>query len=197
MMDLKRGVLFAGVLCLVVGCAVAWGDDEEKEMSLDEVPAAVRSAIETYAAGGKIEEVCRETEGEAVVYEAEVERDSVEYGITVSAEGEILETETEITLEDVPAGVKTTLESFGRVGEVEDILKEEEGGKVTYEAEVEMEGAKLELSLSSAGVVLEVEAEARHKHRESVKDDDDDEGHGEHGARKGDRDDDDEEGEED
>jgi len=196
-MDLKRGVLFGGVLCLMIGCAVAWGDDEEMEMSLDEVPAAVRSAIETYAAGGEIDEVCREAEGEAVVYEAEVEKDGREYEITVSAEGEILETETEMALEDVPEGVRTTLESFGRVGEVEDIVKEEEGGEVTYEAEVEMEGAKLELSLSPAGVVVEVEAESRHKHRESVKDDDDDEGHEEHGAARGDHDDDDDEGEED
>jgi len=68
-------------------------DDDEEEVSLDEVPAAVKATILEHAKGGTIEEIERETEDGQVVYEAEVEINGKEYEIEVAADGTLLEIE--------------------------------------------------------------------------------------------------------
>ncbi len=48
-------------------------EDEDEELSLDDLPKAVRKALKREAAGGEIEEIERETEDGVTVYEATVE----------------------------------------------------------------------------------------------------------------------------
>jgi uncharacterized membrane protein YkoI len=70
-------------------------DEDEEEVTLDEVPAAVKATILANAQGGTIEEIERETEDGQVVYEAEVVINGKEYDIEVAADGKLLEIEEE------------------------------------------------------------------------------------------------------
>jgi uncharacterized membrane protein YkoI len=72
------------------------GDEEnEEEVSLDNVPAAVKATILKEAAGAEIEEVVKETEDGQTVYEAEVIINGQEADIKVAADGTLLGKEVE------------------------------------------------------------------------------------------------------
>jgi uncharacterized membrane protein YkoI len=68
---------------------------KEEEVSLEDLPPAVRAAIEKHAAGGQIKEIEKEIKKEGLVYEAEVLKDGKEFDILVSATGKFLGKEAE------------------------------------------------------------------------------------------------------
>jgi len=68
---------------------------KEGSISLEDLPPAVRAAIEKHAAGGKITEIEKGTVKGILVYEAEVVLDGKESDILVSATGKYLGTEEE------------------------------------------------------------------------------------------------------
>jgi uncharacterized membrane protein YkoI len=70
-------------------------DEDEEEVSLDDVPEAVKATILKEAAGAEIEEVVKETEDGRIVYEAEFEADGKEIEIEVAEDGTLLEREIE------------------------------------------------------------------------------------------------------
>lgn len=70
-------------------------DEDEEEVSLDDVPAAVKATILKEAAGAEIEEVVKETEDGQTVYEAEVIVNGHETDIKVAADGTLLGKEVE------------------------------------------------------------------------------------------------------
>jgi hypothetical protein len=69
--------------------------DEEEEVSIDEVPGAVKATILKHAKGGKITEVERENEDGKVIYEAEVIIDGKEVDLKVAPNGRLLGKEVE------------------------------------------------------------------------------------------------------
>jgi len=75
-------------------------EDDEVEVSLDQVPAAVKATILKEAAGHKIEEIERETRGGRTVYEAEWKADGKEIEIKVAPDGTLLKKEVEDDDED-------------------------------------------------------------------------------------------------
>jgi len=70
-------------------------DEDEEEVSLEDVPAAVKATILKEAAGAEVEEVAKETEGGQIIYEAEFEVDGKEIEIEVAENGTLLEREIE------------------------------------------------------------------------------------------------------
>jgi uncharacterized membrane protein YkoI len=70
-------------------------DEDEEEVSLNDVPAAVKATILKEAAGTEIEEVVKETEDGQTVYEAEVIINGQETDIKVAADGTLLGKEVE------------------------------------------------------------------------------------------------------
>lgn len=73
------------------------GDDgeDEQEISLDQVPAAVKATILAEAKGAQIKEVERETKSGKTVYEAEWVEDGKEIEVKVAADGTLLKKEIE------------------------------------------------------------------------------------------------------
>jgi uncharacterized membrane protein YkoI len=59
----------------------------EEEVTVDSLPAAARAALEKAAAGGKIARVETLTEGEAVSYEASIDKKGKKSSVTVKADG--------------------------------------------------------------------------------------------------------------
>ncbi len=115
------------------------------------VPGAVhKSLVSLYP---KAEEVKWDKEG--ANYEASFELDDVEMSVILDAAGNVLETETEMEPDDLPAAVKTNLgKDFARYSILEAaiIIKK---GKTRYEAEVKRGENILDAIYSPSGQLLE------------------------------------------
>ena len=88
------GVLGVAILALSVVAGTELLSQEE-EVSLDEVPAAVKATILKEADGAEIEKVEREIEDGKVVYEAEFMVDGQEIEIEVAEDGTLLSREVD------------------------------------------------------------------------------------------------------
>jgi uncharacterized membrane protein YkoI len=166
---MKKMDYMTGVAALVLGMAVG-AQAGEKEIAVDQLPAPVVAAAQQAYPGWKLEEAKMEKEEGVVVYEVELESGEQECELTITPEGAILETKTEVEPEALPENIRMTLSLFANA-EVKEAAKEEEGGKVTYEVELIQEDQMLEIEFSAAGSILEVQA----KPTQSDEDDDDQE----------------------
>ncbi len=75
-------------------------DEDEEQLSIDEVPAAVKTTILSQVQGGTVKEIEREDENGRIIYEAELLIDGQEIGIKVSADGTLLGKEVDDDDED-------------------------------------------------------------------------------------------------
>jgi uncharacterized membrane protein YkoI len=83
-------------LALCIGAvATKQAMDKETEVSIGEVPAAVKATIDAEAKGGTIGEVEMETKDGRTIYEAEVIIDGQETDIQAAANGTLLGKEVE------------------------------------------------------------------------------------------------------
>ncbi|HEQ60208.1 MAG TPA: hypothetical protein ENN74_01210 [Firmicutes bacterium] len=177
MMRRSRAIL-PGLLPLVmaVGLVGGVGVSAEEQVSLEDLPASVRSTIEEYAAGGQIVEVEQEVEDGAIVYEADILKDGVESEIRVAADGRFLgyeqeegddedegddddEDEASLAWDQLPPAVQKTLNSMLQGAQPSELVRGDEDGCLVYEAEYEQDGRKRELKVTEQGEVLEIEEE--------------------------------------
>ena len=171
----------------------------EKRVALDDCPTAVQAVLRRVANGGRVIEVQRETNDGDVVYEAELEaggrrlivlvhqHDKLNSKVVVrqrrdgAAEDEDDEEESEerVTLSQLPRAVRATLRRESRGGEIEELEREVEHGRVIYEAEVEFEtgGRELlyEIEIAENGTLLSKVLEKEEDEDEDSDDDEDDE----------------------
>ena len=140
--------------------------DREKEVSIEQVPDAVKAALLAEAKGATIREIEMDTEDGRMVYEAEVMIDGVEVEIRVAADGTLLGRETDdddengddddedddgddadhdededdgeqqVSMESLPSAVKATILKEAAGRDIKEIVKEAQDGHVVYEAEV-------------------------------------------------------------
>lgn len=83
-------------LALCIGAvATKQALDGEKEVTIDQVPAAVKATLLAEAKGATIQEIEMETKDGKTVYEAEVIIDGWEVDIVVASDGTLLGKETE------------------------------------------------------------------------------------------------------
>lgn len=93
--------MLAGILVFAMGCATMKGDREEREeedevqVSIDQVPVAVRTTILRESAGSTIEEIERTGEGSGAKFEAEFHKKGQEIEISVAADGTVLSREVD------------------------------------------------------------------------------------------------------
>ena len=166
------GALFVAILAVGIAGISAVSSDEE--VSLQQVPAAVRATIEKYAGQGEIVEIEREVEDGQVVYEAEVIVDGKEMDVLVSATGEFLGTEAEeeddddaeegededeesIQWEQLPKAVQDALSQVLPGVQLDELTREIEDGYVLYEAAYQANGTKYETKLTEEGDIIESE----------------------------------------
>jgi len=177
------GLLVAAGLALCIGAvATQQTAEEEKEVSIDQVPAAVKAAILAQAGTGTIEEVELGNENGQVIYEADVIIDGQEVEIKVAPDGTLVakdgqddegddegdaeeaddednEQEEQVSLADVPEAVKATILKEAAVAEIKEIEKEAEDGRTIYSAEVLINGQKVDFEIAPDGTLLGKEVE--------------------------------------
>lgn len=171
------------VACLAVSIgavATIQTVDQEKQISIEQVPAAVKATILAQAQGGVINEIEEEVVNGQTIYEAEVIVDGREVDIQVTADGTLLGTETEnddegdedaddneeenedeeeVALDAVPAAVKATILNEAAGAEIKEIEKEAEDGRTIYSAEVLINGQKVDFEIAPDGTLLGKEVE--------------------------------------
>lgn len=64
------------------------------------------------------------------------------------------EVETKVAIADVPAAVAATLQAQAKDGTIDEIEKEEEGGVVTYEADITIGADKFEAKVGADGTLI-------------------------------------------
>lgn len=163
--------------------------DDESEVSIDQVPDAVRATLLAQAGGGTIQEIEMDTEDGKTVYEAEVLINGVEVDIEVAADGTLIGTETEdedddddanddddddedaddeededddeeqVSIDELPAAVKATIMAEAGGKEIREIVKESDDAQVVYEAEVIVDGKEVDIRVSPDGTLLGTEAD--------------------------------------
>jgi len=70
-------------------------DEDEEEVSIGQVPEAVKATILEHAKGGKIEKIERENEDDKVIYEAEIVIGDKEIELKIDSSGKLLSKEVQ------------------------------------------------------------------------------------------------------
>lgn len=115
----------AGVMISLAACA--------QKMKEADVPSAVRDAFKK--AHNDAKEVKWEKEGGN--FEAEFEVGEVDQSVVYDASGKLIETEVEIKVDELPAGVKDYVAKNYKDAKIKEATKITDAkGTVTYEAEI-------------------------------------------------------------
>ncbi len=163
------GILSVGIAAIVAATSVRAA---EQKVAIDELPDAVRTALNKIVGSGTISEIEREDEDGQVVYEVEATVDGKNVELEFSATGELLETETadddgdddgeseqEMKLSELPQAVQAALGNAIPGVEVDEVTREVEGGHVYYEVEYEANGTDHTIELTENGDIVETETE--------------------------------------
>lgn len=172
------GVLLAVGLMLGVGAvATQRMMQDDIELSIDAVPAAVKATILAQAQGNAVREVEMETENGQTIYEAEVVIGGKEVEIQVAANGALLgqemddedgdddeaddddENEVQVSLAEVPAAVSKTLNEVAAGAEIKEIELETENGRTQYAIDAVIDGQTYDIEIAPDGKLLQKEVE--------------------------------------
>ena len=141
-------------LSLAAGC----GHFHHHSVKVDQVPPAVRQVIEARTAGA---EICyiKETEGEdgAVLYKVKYKKKPGCGKLEVNADGRLVEMEEPVTLDQLPAPVRATVERETAGGSIKELELEIEEDETFYEVEFYKDGREQELSVRPDGSVAKRE----------------------------------------
>ncbi|MBA2612671.1 MAG: PepSY-like domain-containing protein [Bacteroidetes bacterium] len=126
---MKTIIITAAALVFSINTACA------QKVKAAEVPKAVIDSFNKNFSGTKVETWEKEKDG---AYEAEFDLNKVETSATFSADGKLLETETEIAVSALPKAVTDYLAKNYAGKKIKEAAKIVDGnGKIKYEAEVD------------------------------------------------------------
>lgn len=129
--------------------------DDAQIVALADIPAAAQEALRKLAGDAKIAEVKVEDEDGVKVYEAAWKLKDVEHEATVTAHGEVVETEQVIAASAAPEAVqKVAAKEFPKGAKV----KFEKKTIVLYELEAEIDGQEKEFLVAPTGQQMEIDA---------------------------------------
>jgi uncharacterized membrane protein YkoI len=143
-----------GVVLMLLGC-VSGHDSKETKVSLNQMSPPARQTLERVTSGGTIEKIEREIERGRVVYDAEATIGGKHFEYLIGeSNGEILGTETEIELSQLPEAVRVaTRNYFGTSTELK-AMKGVEYGETQYEIEGKKNGKITEVTFDPNGKIV-------------------------------------------
>jgi hypothetical protein len=163
--ELVEFPLLAALLMLIgINATLVFGGDD---VSLSEVPQAVRTTIKRELKGFEIDDLERDKDDGEIVYEVDAENDDRQIKLKVGQDGSLLEKEEEIDSDDLPDVVLAAVKKS--VGDIDfdDIEKRYRRGRNTYyKVEGETDELKVDLEIAEDGTILDKDIDR--------KDDDDD-----------------------
>jgi len=147
-MTIQKLALFAAVLTTAAFA-------QEKKIQRTDLPPAVEKTVAAQSQGATIKEFSQEKENGQLLYEAEMTVNGHSKDISIDASGAIVEIEEQVSLDSLPAAVKTGLQAkagAGKIVKIESITKHDK--LVAYEAQVRTAGKKSEVQVSPQGMPL-------------------------------------------
>ena len=150
-MRCKLGVvILGGALCATMVMS------QEKKIKRSDLPPAVEKTVAAQSTGATIKSLSTEKENGETLYEAEMTVGGHSKDVTMNAQGEVVEVEEEVAMDNLPAAVKSGLLSKagkGKITRVESLTKK--GRLVAYEAQVNSNGKKSEAQVGPEGQPLD------------------------------------------
>lgn len=128
--------------------------EEETTVAWDQLPEDVKAGFDRAVPGIQPDQVAREVEDGAVMYEAAYEINGKKHEVELGENGELLATEDTITTADLPAAVASALETRFPKSEVGEVVRITQ---TYYEIKVRKGGKNHEVSLLGNGERLEAE----------------------------------------
>lgn len=143
-----------------------------KKLSIDDVPAAARKAIEASSGAAKLVGVESITEAGQTVYEAAWMKGDAKIEVIVTAAGSVIAEETSLSMEQLPKELQASAKKFAGKAE----LKLERKTIVLYEFEKVSHGKAVELYVDATGreITVSVGRDADDDENDDEDDDDDD-----------------------
>ncbi|MHC4259236.1 MAG: PepSY-like domain-containing protein [Planctomycetota bacterium] len=158
---------FVAVFTVLIGVNTSrvFGDD----VSLSEVPQAVRATIERELKGFEIDDLERDKDDGKIVYEVDADGDN-DLKLKIAEDGTLLEREEEIDDDDLPAVILNAVKkSVGDI-DIDDVEERyRHGRKIYYKVEGENDEFEVDLEIAEDGTILDKEID-----RKDDDDDDDD-----------------------
>src|SRR5881296_49813 len=157
---LKSGLMaFAAGLALSIGALAVEKQSEEKPqtVTLADLPAPARAAVEKWLAGGTVQKIEKEEEAGKVIYDVEATVKGKHAETDIAADGTVLTTEEEVAFDSLPKAVREAAEKYFGSAKGLNASKELEKGKASYEVEGRKDDKKVTLKFDDTGKVLEEE----------------------------------------
>jgi len=139
---------------LLVGALAA----QEVKIKRSELPPQVETTVAAQSAGSAIKGFSKETENGETIYELQMVTAGHSKDVSMNAKGEVLEVEEEVSMDHLPAVVRTGLQSkagTGKITKVESLTKK--CRIVAYEAQVNTAGKRSEIQVGPDGAALDHE----------------------------------------
>ena len=165
-------LIVLGLVGMVTLTAPA-AEEHEEEVTLDQVPAAVKATILKEAAGAKIREIERETKDGKTVYEAEFLVDGKEVEVKIAPDGTLLgrhpeeqgddddddeeDGEDDLTIDQVPEPARGALLRLAGGEKIIEAEREREHGVIVYEAAWMANGTEHGAAVTADGTLIEIE----------------------------------------
>ncbi|PYS74523.1 MAG: hypothetical protein DMF73_03315 [Acidobacteria bacterium] len=134
-------------------CSVALA--QEKKLKREQLPPAVEKTVARESQGATINGFATEIENGKRLYEVELTVDGRSKDISMDRNGNILEVETEVAMDSLPAAVQDGLRKAagaGTIGKIESLTKR--GKLVAYEAHVKTGTKRSEIQVGPNGEKL-------------------------------------------
>jgi uncharacterized membrane protein YkoI len=148
-------------LVLALGAVAAENEpaDKPQTVTLADLPAPARAAVEKWLAGGTIKNIEKEVEDGKIVYDVEATVKGKHAEADVAADGTVLSTEEEMAYDSVPKPVREAAEQYFGNAKGLTASKELDKGKTFYEIEGRKDNKKVTVKFDDTGKVLEEEKE--------------------------------------
>jgi uncharacterized membrane protein YkoI len=143
-------VILGGALCATMAAS------QDKKIKRSDLPPAVEKTVAAESTGATIKSFSTEKENGETLYEAEMTVGGHSKDVTMNAQGEVVEVEEEVAMDNLPTAVKSGLLSKagkGKITRVESLTKK--GKLVAYEAQVNSNGKKSEAQVGPEGQPLD------------------------------------------
>lgn len=139
------------------------GELLEMQVFMDELPAAVQTALEKERGTGKCGDISKVPDDEETVYETEITQDGKTRSISLNAKGVIVHSEQGIALAEVPEVVRKVVDIRLADAKPEKIDKVVEEGAISYLIEWTSQGTHHSLIVAADGKVSYADREPSSK----------------------------------
>jgi hypothetical protein len=120
------------------------------EVAVDETPPLVQNTIKGQVRDGTLDNIEKTFEGNDINFEVDMTTKSgAARSFTVALDGKL--NSVQVTLEEIPAPVRKTIEEHVGNGKLVDIFRLTEGKEISYDAEVDHDGKMRDIIVSPAG----------------------------------------------